>query len=206
MRNYIFVLCAIALTLGLSGVASATITNAEVELRTTPPTLTLQGLGFGASQGNGQLFLVIDANVTELSVLSWGDNLVEADLTDLVLPAGDYLSALDPDSGPLRFFGVTIGAVGPAGPAGPEGPPGPEGPQGRSGLGNLTRKVCANSFQCSCDGDDLVVSGGGKCYPDTWLYESFALDESIWRVNCTDDSGGFFFPQENVILCASADE
>lgn len=125
----------LAATVASSGVASAQIVNATVDLGADK--ITINGQNFRVNP-------VVRLNGIILDVISSGPTKIVASLEKL--PGledhpGDYLLAVSRagGGGGPWLLTVTIGAVGPPGPRGPKGdtgnpgPPGPIGPPGPQG-------------------------------------------------------------------------
>lgn len=104
--------------------------QAAADLGATPPTVTIQGEGFGTAP---QVAMGLSAGMTNLTVLSATDTTITAALGTTA--AGTYhVRVWNGPSTTANFaFDLTIGATGAAGPAGLQGAVGPMGSIGLTG-------------------------------------------------------------------------
>ncbi|MFI5295796.1 MAG: IPT/TIG domain-containing protein [Thermodesulfovibrionales bacterium] len=118
----------------LSSALAASINEASVDL--SNQLLTISGQNFGTTP-----YSVLLGNST-LTVQSWADTQIIANLPAGVTPATYPLTVTSSKSKDDATSAVTIGAQGlpgptgpqgPVGAIGPQGPPGPQGPQGTAG-------------------------------------------------------------------------
>ena len=121
---------------GGPGAGSSTlITKAMPDFTPSPPTLTINGVGFGSNpQVSIGAALGILMDLTD-SITFSDDNVITVNLPMNIQP-GSYILVVEAGTGPTLtgILDVTIGAVGPEGPQGEQGEQGEQGNDGQDAV------------------------------------------------------------------------
>jgi len=103
------------------------IDSTTADYNTNPPSITIEGQGFGTITPG------VTLNGITLTVTTYTPTAITA-ILPTNLGAGSYVLSVTNNSTALEAtFDATIGSVGPEGPTGPAGPEGPAGPKGATG-------------------------------------------------------------------------